>query len=34
VMADQFIDNWKRYVSGEPLANVVDKRLGFVTSAP
>jgi len=34
VMADQFIDNWKRYVSGEPLANVVDKGLGFVTSAP
>ncbi len=34
VVADQFIDNWKRFVSGEPLANVVDKRLGFVASAP
>jgi len=34
VMADQFIDNWKRYVTGEPLANVVDKGLGFVASAP
>jgi len=34
VMADQFIDNWKRFVSGEPLANVVDKGLGFVASAP
>jgi phosphoglycerate dehydrogenase-like enzyme len=34
VMADQFIDNWKRYVAGEPLANVVDKGLGFVASAP
>ncbi|MCP4331195.1 MAG: D-2-hydroxyacid dehydrogenase [Gammaproteobacteria bacterium] len=34
VMADQFIDNWKRYVTGEPLVNVVDKCLGFVASAP
>lgn len=34
VMADQFIDNWKRYVTGEPLANLIDKRLGFVASAP
>jgi len=29
-MADQFIANWARFVSGEPLANLVDKRLGFV----
>jgi len=33
VMADQFIDNWARFVSGEPLVNVVDKRLGFAASA-
>lgn len=30
-MADQFIENWRRYRAGEPLLNVVDKRLGFVT---
>jgi phosphoglycerate dehydrogenase-like enzyme len=34
VMADQFIANWTRYVAGEPLVNVVDKRLGFVASTP
>ncbi|MCP4768791.1 MAG: D-2-hydroxyacid dehydrogenase [Gammaproteobacteria bacterium] len=34
VMADQFIDNWQRYMAGEPLTNVVDKGLGFVASVP
>jgi len=29
IMADQFIDNWKRYLAGETLFNRVDKRLGF-----
>jgi phosphoglycerate dehydrogenase-like enzyme len=29
-MADQFMQNWARYLAGEPLLNVVDKRLGFV----
>jgi phosphoglycerate dehydrogenase-like enzyme len=29
-MADQFIENWSRYLSGEPRLNVVDKHLGFV----
>lgn len=28
-MADQFIANWGRYLAGEPLLNLVDKRLGF-----
>ena len=28
-MADQFIDNWQRFVAGESLCNLVDKRLGF-----
>ena len=32
-MADQFMDNWARYLAGEPLLNVVDKELGFVPSA-
>lgn len=31
-MADQFMDNWARYLAGEPLLNVVDKKLGFVSS--
>ena len=29
-MADQFMINWARYLTGEPLNNVVDKALGFV----
>lgn len=29
-MADQFIDNWRRYIAAEPLSNLVDKQLGFV----
>ena len=29
-MADVFIGNFRRFRAGEPLANVVDKRLGFV----
>jgi phosphoglycerate dehydrogenase-like enzyme len=28
-MADQFIENWGRYLAGEALFNRVDKRLGF-----
>ncbi len=32
-MAAQFIDNWKRFLAGEPLANRVDKQLGFVPAA-
>jgi len=28
-MADQFIENWGRYLAGETLFNLVDKRLGF-----
>jgi phosphoglycerate dehydrogenase-like enzyme len=28
--ADAFLANLRRYIAGEPLANVVDKRLGFV----
>ncbi len=30
VIAGQFIDNWKRYRSGQSLQNQVDKNLGFV----
>ena len=26
---DLFIDNWQRFVRGEPLRNVVDKRAGY-----
>ena len=29
-MADVFIDNFRRFRAGRPLANLVDKRLGFV----
>jgi phosphoglycerate dehydrogenase-like enzyme len=29
-MADQFMVNWARYLAGEPLLNLVDKKLGFV----
>jgi phosphoglycerate dehydrogenase-like enzyme len=32
-MAQAFIENLQRYRSGEPLANVVDKSLGFVASS-
>jgi phosphoglycerate dehydrogenase-like enzyme len=32
-MADQFMANWGRYLAGEPLNNIVDKKLGFVPSA-
>ena len=32
-MAAQFIANWQRFVAGEALANLVDKRLGFVPAA-
>lgn len=30
-VAGLFVDNFRRWCSGEPLANVVDKQLGFVT---
>jgi hypothetical protein len=26
---DLFLDNWRRYVSGMPLNNVVNKRAGY-----
>ena len=26
---DLFLDNWRRYVAGEPLRNVVDKSAGY-----
>jgi len=32
-MADQFLANWGRYLTGEPLFNVVDKALGFVSGS-
>jgi len=32
VLARQFVDNAQRWLDGEPLTNVVDKRLGFVPS--
>lgn len=32
-LAGQFVDNARRWLDGEPLANVVDKRLGFVPAA-
>jgi len=31
-VAAQFIDNLRRYRAGEPLRNVIDKRLGFVSN--
>lgn len=31
-LVDQFIDNLRRYNSGEPLQNIVDKTAGFVTA--
>lgn len=33
-LAAQFVDNVQYFLAGEPLANVVDKRLGYVRSAP
>ncbi|MEU8567942.1 D-2-hydroxyacid dehydrogenase [Streptomyces pathocidini] len=29
-LAEQFMDNFERWVAGEPLLNVVDKKLGYV----
>ncbi|HEU4807525.1 MAG TPA: hypothetical protein VFT01_04625, partial [Homoserinimonas sp.] len=29
-----FAENARRYLAGDPLLNVVDKKLGFVTPAP
>jgi phosphoglycerate dehydrogenase-like enzyme len=26
---DLFLDNWRRYVKGEPLRNLVDKQAGY-----
>lgn len=31
-MADQFIDNWQRYLSAEPMLTLVDKNLGFAAA--
>ncbi|MFD7072682.1 D-2-hydroxyacid dehydrogenase [Nocardioides sp. NPDC059952] len=31
-LADQFVDNARRWLSGRPLLNVVDKRRGFVVA--
>ncbi|MBF2761174.1 MAG: D-2-hydroxyacid dehydrogenase [Ectothiorhodospiraceae bacterium AqS1] len=31
-LVDLFIDNFRRFVRGDPLVNTVDKRLGFVSS--
>jgi phosphoglycerate dehydrogenase-like enzyme len=33
-MADQFIENWRRYLDGESLLNMVDKRLGLAEKTP
>lgn len=33
-LADQFVDNARRWLSGEPLLNVVDKERGFVVADP
>ncbi|GGM49326.1 2-hydroxyacid dehydrogenase [Longimycelium tulufanense] len=33
-LVELFTDNLRRYRQGSPLRNVVDKRLGYVTSAP
>ncbi|MFD7664371.1 D-2-hydroxyacid dehydrogenase [Streptomyces sp. NPDC059788] len=32
-LAEQFADNFDRWAAGEPLTNVVDKRLGYVPGA-
>ena len=32
-VVDLFLDNLRRWLTGEPLRNVVDKRLGFVTGS-
>ena len=32
-MAEQFLENWRRYRAGERLLNLVDKRLGFAAPA-
>jgi phosphoglycerate dehydrogenase-like enzyme len=29
-LAAQFADNVRRWVAGEPLVNIVDKRLGYI----
>lgn len=34
LLAAQFVTNLNRFVDGRPLANVVDKRLGYVPSPP
>jgi phosphoglycerate dehydrogenase-like enzyme len=33
-VADLFVENYLRWRRGEPLLNVVDKRLGYISSAP
>lgn len=32
-LAEQFVDNFRRWTRGEPLRNVVDKHLGYVPSS-
>ncbi|MFT5503791.1 MAG: phosphoglycerate dehydrogenase-like enzyme [Gammaproteobacteria bacterium] len=32
-MADQFLANWKLFVDGQPLNNMIDKKLGFAASS-
>ena len=32
-MAEQFIDNWARFIAAETLHNLVDKRLGFAAKS-
>jgi phosphoglycerate dehydrogenase-like enzyme len=33
-LVDLFVDNFRRWISGRPLRNVVDKRLGYPTGDP
>ena len=33
-LADQFVDNLQRWLTGEPLLNVVDKTLGYIPGVP
>lgn len=34
VLAQTFVDNFLRWIAGEPLQDVVDKRLGYVPTGP
>ena len=33
-LAAVFLENYRRYREGEPLCNLIDKKLGFVPAAP